>query len=86
MIQIALGICLTAFLVVNSTADNSITPTANTIYIDPFSQPTTQFYFVLFITKFLATLVMHLNIFPAFTNSMNIMKYVNNHPSRFDYQ
>ena len=29
---------------------------------------------------------MHFAIYPGFINSMNIMKYVNNHPCRFDFQ
>lgn len=42
--------------------------------------------FSLFIAKFLTTIAMHLMIYPLFLNGMNIMKYVNNHPSRFDFQ
>jgi len=41
--------------------------------------------FSLFFSKFLTTIAMHLFIFPKFTNALDIMKYVNNHPSRFDY-
>lgn len=29
---------------------------------------------------------MHVAIFPLFMNGMSIMKFVNNHPSRFDFQ
>ena len=41
--------------------------------------------FALFFTKFLATVAMHLTILPNFRNGMAIMKYVNNHESRFDF-
>lgn len=40
----------------------------------------------LFAARFLVTIMMHLYIFHEFKQSFNIMKYVNNHPSRFDYQ
>lgn len=42
--------------------------------------------FSLFMAKFVTTIAMHLAIYPLFMNGMNIMKYVNNHPSRFDFQ
>ena len=41
--------------------------------------------FALFLAKFLATIAMHLTILPSFRNGMAIMKYVNNHESRFDF-
>ena len=56
------------------------------LFINPFNQPEQQWSLTLFITKFIATTVMHINIYPDFSNSMLIMKYVNNHPSRFDHQ
>ena len=34
--------------------------------------------------KFGVTIAVHFNIHPFFVNSMNIMKYVNNHPHKFD--
>ena len=40
--------------------------------------------FALFMVKFYATTVMHLHICPRFENSMNMMKYVSNHPGKFD--
>ena len=42
--------------------------------------------FSIYLAKFFAFIAMHLNTFSQFSRSMNIMKYVANHPSRFDYQ
>jgi hypothetical protein len=46
--------------------------------------PQEQSTFELFLVKFLTTIAMHLNIYPLYANSMGIMKYVNNHPKKFD--
>jgi len=46
--------------------------------------PQTQSIFELFLAKFATTIAMHLNIYHQYSNSMNIMKYVNNHPYKFD--
>ena len=40
--------------------------------------------FTLFLSKFVASVAMHLNIYHLYSNSMAIMKYVNNHPYKFD--
>ena len=42
--------------------------------------------FSLFLAKFLTTTATHLTTIPMFKNGMMIMKYVNNHPTRFDFQ
>ena len=80
-VQIGLAGCLIAYVVKYESLDDN----PNRLYLNPFLQPADQWYLPLFVTKFLMTTVMHLNIFPNFQNSMNVMKYVNNHPSRFDY-
>ena len=38
----------------------------------------------LFVAKFATTMATHLKIFPIYNESMVIMKYVNNHPTKFD--
>ena len=42
--------------------------------------------FTLFLSKFVASVAMHLNIYHLYSNSMAIMKYVNNHPYKFDQE
>ena len=42
--------------------------------------------FSFFFSKFLATVATHFALIPKFQNGMAIMKYVANHPTRFDHQ
>ena len=41
--------------------------------------------FRLFCTKVLSTIAVHLNLTPWFQSGLDIMKFVSNHPSKFDY-
>jgi hypothetical protein len=41
--------------------------------------------FRLFCTKVLCTIAVHLNLTPWFQSGLDIMKFVSNHPSKFDY-
>lgn len=85
VVQMSLAACMLAYIQQYASLPNS-DQNENKIFLNPFNQPPEQRDFTLFVAKFLAATIMHLNIFPNFANSMNIMKYVNNHPSRFDYQ
>lgn len=41
--------------------------------------------FNLYLSKFVVTLAMHLGISNLFTDSMTALKFISNHPDKFDY-
>ena len=44
----------------------------------------TDMPFRLFISKFVVTIAVHLNIYPVLSQGFEIMRFVNNHPNLFD--